>query len=237
MELVVAVVILVIIVGAFMAYRARSGDGQGPFGQVPGGGRSSPAPVLRQPTLETLRPGDAISFWDGADEVVESVIEAREEMGGRTSTWRWVVLAGGRVLEIAPDENVIYSPGTVFNQGTAPYYALTSDPDDGGALKTFEARVRDQSIARDPVAVSLLDQDWAVESTGTFAASFVGPAPKDEVWRDISTNPADNVYFELRTADDDVALGIWTTHILVLAGRPLEESDIVNLYPGSTEVS
>ena len=59
---------------------------------------------------------------------------------------------------------------------------------------------------------------------------------QDEVWRDISTNPADNVYFELRTEAGEVALGLWTTHILVLAGRPLDETDIQNLYPGSAEV-
>jgi hypothetical protein len=237
MELLVAIVILAIIVGVFLVLRARSESSQGPLGQSPGGGSRSSQQPLRQPTLDDLRPGDAISFWDGSDEVVESVIVCREEIGGRASTWRWAVLAGGRVLEVAPDNNVLYSPGTVFNQGTAPYYALTNDPGEGGALKTFEARVRDRSIAQEPVTVTLLDQEWTVESTGTFLATVVGPTPKGEVWRDISPNPADNVYFELRGANGDLALGIWTSHILVLPGRPLDETDIQNLYPGPTEVS
>jgi hypothetical protein len=74
-----------------------------------------------------------------------------------------------------------------------------------------------------------------VESTGTFLATYVGPAPTQEVWRDITPNPADNVYFELRGAADEQALGIWTTHILLLQGRPLAESDIRSLYPGGEE--
>jgi hypothetical protein len=237
MELLVAIVILAIIVGVFLALRSRGESSQGSLGQSPSGGSRSSSPSLRQPTLDDLRPGDAISFWDGSDEVVESVVVCREELGGRASTWRWVILAGGRVVEVAPDSNVLYSPGTVFHQGTAPFYALTSDPADGGALKTFEARVRDQSIAREPVSVTLLDQEWTVESTGTFLATPVGPSPRDDVWRDISENPADNVYFELRAPNGDVALGIWTSHILLLPGRPLEETDIQNLYPGPTEVS
>src|SRR5687768_7868794 len=198
MEFVLAIIVLGLIVGAFLWMRSRA---ESTPNHSENGGRSSTtsSAPLRQPTLEDLRPGDAISFWDGSDEVVEAVVEAREEIGGRASTWRWTLLAGGRVLEVAADEHVLYSPGTVFPQGSAPYYALTSDPQDGGALKTFEARVREQSVARDPVMVSLLDQEWRVESTGTFQATYVGPPPKDEVWRDISTNPADNVYFELRS--------------------------------------
>lgn len=227
MELLIAVLIIAIIIGVFLVLRARAESGAAPAGQA--------APPPRQPTLEDLRPGDAISFWDGSDDVVESVIACGEELGGRSSTWRWALLVGGRVLEVAPDGNVLYEPGTVLYQGSAAYYALTAEPEDGGALKTFEARVRDQSIARQPVSVDLLDQRWTVESTGTFRASFIGPAPRGEVWRDISPNPADNVYFELRSEDGRVGLGIWTSHILVMTGRPLEETDIRNLYPGPTE--
>lgn len=193
----------------------------------------------RQPTLETLRPGDAVSFWDRDDEVVESVIECREELGGRTSTWRWMLLTE-RLLEVAPDENALYDRATLLHQGSEGFYALTADPADGGALKTFEARVRDETIARDPVSVVVDGTEWSVESTGTFMARFVGMPTRKEVWRDISENPADNVYFELRrpasdSGGDEMALGIWTTHILVLQGRPLADSDIENLYPGEEE--
>ena len=197
--------------------------------------KEEPAAPLRQPTLEDLRPRDAVSFWDGQDDVVESVIECREELGGRSSTWRWVVLSSKQVIEVAPDNNALYTHSTVFPQGSEPFYALTAEPEHGGGLKTFEARVRDESIAREPVAVEFEGKRWTVESTGTFKATFVGPPPRQEVWRDISENPSDNVYFELRGEDDATALGIWTTHILLLQGRPLTESDIRSLYPGGEE--
>ena len=193
------------------------------------------APPLRQPTLEDLRPGDAISFWGGHDDVVQSVVLGREEFGGRASTWRWAVLSSNQVIEVAADNNALYSESTVFQQGSEPFYALTAEPEHGGALKTFEARVRDESIAREPVRVTLHGKQWTVESTGTFQATYLGPPSKQEVWRDISENPADNVYFELRGDDETTALGIWTTHILLLQGRPLDESDIQSLYPGGED--
>lgn len=188
------------------------------------------SPALRQPTVEDLLPGDAISFWDGADEIVEWVVRCREELGGRAAEWRWVLL-GDRMLEIAPDERILYQRATVLYQGSEPFYHLTAEPEDGGALKTFEARVRDGTIARDPVSVSIGETTWTVESTGTFlATTFPGPVQR-EVWRDISVVPADNVYFELRGADGARAMGIWTSHILLLEGRPLDETDIHSLYP------
>jgi hypothetical protein len=235
-EIVIPIVVIAIIAGVFLVLRSRNAAGEA-GGQAPWGpGAGKPTEPLRQPTVDDLRPGDAISFWDGSDDVVESVVVCREELGGRGSSWRWNVLTSGRVVETAPDANVLYTTITVLQQGSEPYYSLTADPEAGGALKAFEARVRDQSIGRNPVGVALLDKQWTVESTGTFSATYVGPPPKGEVWRDISTTPADNVYFELHTADGDLALGIWTSHILILEGRALEGTDIQNLYPGSTEV-
>ena len=35
--------------------------------------------------------------------------------------------------------------------------------------------------------------------------------------------------------EDETALGIWTSHILLLEGRPLTDADIRSLYPGGTE--
>jgi hypothetical protein len=231
------IVIAVVAVIVVVAWRVFSAPGSGEMGRRAGRllDRDRPAPPARQVTVDTLRPGDAVSFWDGDDEVVESVVECREELGGRTTTWRWVILSGGRVLETAPDENMLYTTETVHRQGTLPFDRLTTEPSDGGALKTFEARVRDGTVARDPVTVELEGTSWTVESTGTFAASFLGPPPRREVWRDISSTPADNVYFELHGSAGETALGIWTTHILLLEGRVLEDTDIQDLYPGQVE--
>jgi hypothetical protein len=190
------------------------------------------APTPRQPTVEDLLPGDAISFWDGADEVVEWMIRCREELGGRVAEWKWVLLTGDRMLEIAPDERVLYQRVTVLYQGSEPFYRLTAEPEQDGALKTFEARIRDGTIARDPVSTNIGETSWTVESTGTFLATTFPGSVQREVWRDISADASDNVYFELRGEGEARALGIWTSHILLLEGRPLEETDIQSLYPG-----
>ena len=161
------------------------------------------------------------------------MIECREEIGARTSRWRWATLSGEWVLETAPDENALYTEQKVIYQGSEEFYALTAEPQENGALKLFEARVRDQTIGRSPVTVNIRRE---VVDTGEHRARSsprrVGPRPPSRVWADISPNPADNVYFELRGEDGEQGLGIWTSHILLLQGRTLEDSDIHDIYPG-----
>ena len=47
------------------------------------------------------------------------------------------------------------------------------------------------------------------------------------------------MYFELEPTQDDAAasevLGIWTSHIALLFGRPLKPGDIQSIYPRSEE--
>jgi hypothetical protein len=238
-SLVPILVIVVLVVIGLVAYRVFSAPGSGDMvrraSRVARSEADSP-PAARQPTLTDLQPGDAISFWDGDDRVVDAAIECREEIGARTSRWRWLMLSGDAVLETAPDENVLYTQQTILYQGTDPFYALTAEPQDGGALKLFETRVREQSIGRNPVTVSLNGKDWTIESTGTFLASPIGPAPTQPVWADLSPNPSDNVYFELRGEESERGLGIWTSHILLLEGSQLDASDVHDLYPGGGSV-
>jgi hypothetical protein len=201
---------------------------------------------VRQPTLESLEPGDVVSLWDGGDAVVEAVLVCREEVNGRETTWRWNLLDEGRMLAVAPEGNVLYTRTVVFHQGSEEFETLTCDPEQGGALKAFEARVRQGSAARHPVLFEYQGKPYRVVSTGVFDArpagrpSYVpGAYPKSEVWRDINpTNPGDNVYFELEPTDpapdDDgqnEVLGIWTSHIALLFGKPLSGADIRSIYP------
>ena len=200
---------------------------------------------VRQPTLESLLPGDVVSLWDGGDAVVESVIECREELNGRETVWRWNLLDGGRMLSVAPEGNVLYTRTVVLHQDTPEFETLTCEPDDGGVLKAFEARVREGSAARHPVLFEYGGHTYRVVATGTFDARPMGVpsyAPgafgKAEVWRDISpSRPGENVYFELEPTDTDQddpereVIGIWTSHIAVLFGRPLSGADIQSIYP------
>jgi len=207
----------------------------------------------RQPTLETLLPGDVVSLWDGGDGVVETVLDCREELNNRVVTWRWNILDGGRVLEVGPEGPFLFSRTAVLHQDSAPFEVLTADPEQGGVLKSFEARVQAGNAARNPSLFEYDGKTYRVVSTGTFDARPVGaispaPAPspgtaypRAEVWRDITpANPGENVYFELDPTDDTnpdetTVLGVWTTHIALLFGKALTGADVQAIYPRSTE--
>ena len=202
-------------------------------------------PQARQPTLEDLLPGDVLSFWDGGDNVVQAVLQCREELNRRETAWRWNVLDEGRVMEVGPEGTVLYERTAILHQTSAEFEVLTADPDQGGVLKGFEARVREGIAARKPTLFEYEGNVYRVVSTGIFEARPLGQAsyPNLEVWRDVNPdNPGDNVYFELEpTADlpegssgSDV-LGIWTTHIALLFGRPLKAGDIQTIYPRNEE--
>jgi hypothetical protein len=201
-----------------------------------------PAAEPRQPTIETLLPGDVVSFWDGGDHVVNAVLQCREELNGRETVWYWNLLDEGNVLEVTPEATTLYQRSVVLHQSSAEFETLTADPETGGVLKAFEARVRAGTAARNPTLFEFENGVYRVVSTGIFEARPVGQEhyPGVEVWRDINpTNPGDNVYFELEPTEDDPnvtdVLGIWTSHIALLFGRPLKAGDIQTIYPRPEE--
>ena len=195
----------------------------------------------RQPAIETLLPGDVVSFWDAGDNVVQAVLECREELNRRETIWRWNLLDEGRVLEVTPEGNTLYERTVILHQSSAEFETLTADPEQGGVLKAFEARVRQGTAARNPTLFEYAGGVYRVVSTGIFDARPLDAAayPNLDVWRDINpSNPGDNVYFELEpteeTPGDDSGsevLGIWTSHIALLFGRPLKPGDIQTIYP------
>ena len=192
----------------------------------------SATPKFREPTVDTLQSGDAITFWDGEDSIVDTVLQCEEQLGTRRTQWRWNLLRGGRMLETAPDGNVLYPSTEVCYQGSAIFEQLTGDPTNGGVLKTFEARVRAGTVGSNPVFFEYQGKQLQVRSTGTFGATPLGPPPTAEIWRDLADDPSQNVYFELDAPDGTQGLGVWTTHILLLVGEPLKQTDIRAIYPG-----
>ena len=188
----------------------------------------------REPTLETLRPGDAIAFGDGGNALVTSILDCREEVGSRSSAWRWNFLDDGKLLEAAPDGNLLYDRQEIAYQGESKFQSLVADPEQGGALKLFEQRVRAGAAASSPTFFEHDGQQFKVKSTGTFAARASGK-PLGEVFRDVGTQPGDNVYFEAEADSGDQLLGVWTTHIALLVGRPLGLTDIDSIYAGAEE--
>ena len=200
------------------------------------------APQLRQPTLENLLPGDVVSFWDGGDHVVQDVLECREELNQRVTTWRWNVLDEDRVIETTPEGNTLYERSVVLRQTSPEFEMLTAGAEQGGALTAFEARVRQGIAAREPTLFEYEGKVYRVVATSVFDARAIGQAayPELPVWRDINpSNAADNVYFELEPTEEDAdvseVLGIWTSHILLLFGRPIKAGDVQSIYPRSEE--
>ncbi len=203
---------------------------------------NKPTPQGRQPTVDSLLPGDVVSLWDAGDHVVEAVLDCREELNRRETSWRWNLLDEGHLLEATPEGNTLYERTVILHQDSPEFETLTSDPQQGGVLKAFEARVRQGIAARNPTLFEFDGRVFRVVSTGIFDAQPVGHAgyPKAPVWRDINpSSPGENVYFELEPTvesppgDDrpSEVLGIWTSHIALLFGRPLKAADVQTIYP------
>ncbi|MHB1133830.1 MAG: hypothetical protein ACYC4L_15775 [Chloroflexota bacterium] len=197
------------------------------------------------PSLGDLRPGDALTLWDEGEKVVRGVLRCREEVNGRVTNWQWALLDGGAVIESSPEGQRLYQEPTVIYQGSAEFEQLVPP---SGALGVFEERVRAGESGRNPVLFEQGGRAFKVGSTGTFAATTLGDLSAHEVWRDVSSDPSQNVYFELlpvaspapegnghgrhraETPAGEQLLGIWTTHVWLGKGRRLQESDVSGLY-------
>ena len=220
MQLEVLVIIVIIAAGAYFLWRSRATAG-------PKGGEDA-APK----TVANLEPGDGVSFWDGHNCLVDTVLDCSEEVGGRTTRWQWVLLNDGRLLEIAPDRRTAYGPAEIVFQGSAPFEQLTGSQ---GTLKAFEQRVREVAAGSQPVHFSYGPGNYQLKSTGAFAANIRGKALVQDVLRDVSLKAGENVYFEMESTTGTLSLGIWTTHIALYFGQVLKESDIVGIFPKGKE--
>jgi hypothetical protein len=182
-------------------------------------------------TPETLAPGDALILEDGRDFLVQSAIDCREELEGRVTEWRWILLDDGSVLEVLRHALNLYDHEEILYQGTPPYAMLTGQGDQDGLLRVFEARVRSGNIAAMPVQYEHGGNSLQIRSTGTFSATFNGVTDA-EVWADVSANAAENVYvkFDSGTGDATLGLAVWTTHIAFCTGQALAHADIKGMY-------
>jgi hypothetical protein len=217
-EFVVLVLIVAAGIGAFFWWRSRQAAA------------SKTQDAATEKTVANLEPGDGLAFWDGQNCLVDSVLRCTEVVNERVTEWQWVLLSDGRLLEIAPDANMVYDAPEVLQQGSEPFEQLTGER---GVLRAFEQRVREEVAGSQPVHFQYGDVNYQVKSTGTFTAQVGGQPLTRDVWRDVSPNAGDNVYFEM-AAESGAALGVWTTHIALYVGQPLRETDIDSIYPRQT---
>jgi hypothetical protein len=186
-------------------------------------------PIRVTETPADLQRGDVIVFWESGDAIVTATLDCRESLSGRQSTWRWLFLSSGAMIEALGGRTTIYEPMDILQQGTVAFQRLTGSVQDEGVLQTFEARARDGTLATDPVVFRMEDAAYRVTATGTFLCERVGALDR-EVWRDISNQEGENVYFRMQSTDGAEILGIWTTGIVLLKGRPLVNAEIKGLY-------
>jgi hypothetical protein len=235
LELLVSLVVLVVLIagGLFLFTRLRGSTTMNRAARVIGSRLDDvPKSNHRQPTVETLQPGDAIAFGDGGNGLVISVLECSERVGPRSSSWRWSFLDDQKMLEAASDGNILYDRSEVIYQGTELFNRLIAEAGQGGILKLFEQRVRAGTNASNPLKFEYAGLTFHIRSTGTFGAKALGK-PLGEVWRDVSPEPDQNVYFGAEAPSGEQLLGIWTSHILLLVGRPLGITDVDAIYPGT----
>ncbi|MGE0544548.1 MAG: hypothetical protein AB7R89_30685 [Dehalococcoidia bacterium] len=195
------------------------------FGRKP----EEPEPIRVTDSPADLQRGDVIVFWDAGDAVVAATLDCTESASGRQSTWRWLFLSSGPMIEAVGRTNTIYEQTDVIAKGTVAFQRLTGSVHDGGVLQTFEARQRDGTDVTDPVVFRLDDIAYRLVSTGTFSYTRAGPLD-EPVWRDLSANEGENVYFRMQSTDGSNVLGVWTTDIALLKGRPLANAEIKGLY-------
>jgi hypothetical protein len=195
------------------------------FGRRPE--ESIPIRVTESPA--DLQRGDVIVFWEGGDALVTAALDCSETVAGRRSTWRWLFLSTGPMIEVVGDATRIYERTDIIPRGTVAFQRLTGSVQEDGVLQTFEARIRDGSVAMDPVVFRMEETAYRVLGTGTFSCTRAGPLTQ-AVWRDISDDESQNVYFRMQSTEGAEVLGIWTTDIALMYGRPLANAEIKGLY-------
>jgi hypothetical protein len=192
-------------------------------------------------------PGDSINLPGGERGLVGTVYLCAEPDGDDLVRWSWIVLADGRLLEIAPRGCALYGLPRILTRGSGPFLELVAQD---GALVRFEERVRAGTWEARPVRLSLDGRRWRVRSTGTATAQRLGAAPGSG-WGQLrgahSPNPIHptmgpldphgpvrgrgeheepDVYFTLDGPHDPDALGLglWATDICLVFGRRLGDT-------------
>jgi hypothetical protein len=169
-------------------------------------------------------PGDTISLPSGDRGTVQTVYLCSEPSGDALTRWSWVVLADGRLLEVAPRGCALYDPPQVLTRGSGPFLELAAQD---GALVRFEERVRAGTWEARPVRLTLAGRRWRLTSTGTVTSQRLGIEPASG-WGQLGGRPPgeSDVYFTVVGLSDaeTLGLGLWATDIVLAFGRRLGDS-------------
>ena len=176
--------------------------------------------------LGPVLPGDQIGLGGGAPLLVRVALHGSESLSGSLTTWRWLFLDDGSLFEAAPKGCFHYPRHLEVAEGSDLFVELVAQD---GALVRFERRVRAGTVGRRHIRVTLEGQPYRVAFTGTAAVQRFGPAPDLAAWRDLRSEPDQNVYFGLiQDADPrQVALGLWTSDVCLSFGERVEPGEVI----------
>ena len=170
-------------------------------------------------------PGDTIALPGDERGIVATVYLCSEPGGHDVTRWSWIVLADGRLLEVAPRGCALYEAPRLLARGTGRFLELVAQD---GALVRFEERVRSGTWESRPVRLTLGRRRWRVTSTGTVTARRLGPVP-EVGWGQFGARASaeePDVYFTFAalTDPDALGLGLWATDVILAFGRRLGDS-------------
>jgi len=179
--------------------------------------------------LTSLLPGDSLEIWGSGTLVVKTALICQETVEDETTTWHWLFLDDGSLLEASPDGYFRYDRHQVHKQGTGLYEELVAQD---GALVRFEERVRAGQSGRRPVGVTIDGTEYRISGTGTVRIQRLGEDCTLAPWQTIGKDADDHVYFGMVATSDDssVGLGLWTQHLCLSFGKELGETDVTAVY-------
>jgi len=155
---------------------------------------------------------------DNAVQVVETRIDALEELGGARTTWTWAFLDDGSLIEDAPRGRFRYDGHRVLDRAHPLHQHLVAQD---GVLVRFEARVRAGRASAEPTFVTIEAQEYRVRATGNATLSLRGATPTLAAWSIAGATAEEPVYFILEAVEGhEVALGLWTGSLCLSFGRP-----------------
>lgn len=181
--------------------------------------------------LRRVNPGDVLDIWAEGDRLVTTVLSCREVVEGHSYTWVWIFLDDATLIEVSPDGCFRYTTHQVVKQGSALFEEIVAQD---GVLVRFERHVRARAARERPVHITIRDREYRIASTGAVAVERRGDEPTLLPWSAFSSDAEQNVYFGLVDVEDEdqVGLGLWTTHLCLSFGAEFDPSDVVSVFPG-----
>ena len=166
-----------------------------------------------------VAPGDLVRFPNGRRRRVTTTFACHDPSNGMR--WWWSFLDDGTILDQTATGDWHYVEHGVLALDAMFARELVGP---NGYLEDFEAQVR-AGVGMPAVVVPFAGRPWHVATTGTVAATRVGPSAPLPGWSSLGsgTPGVPDVWFALedRSRPARTVIGIWTDFLALAVGRRL----------------